>query len=58
MDSARDAPVQLHVNLWEDVLFVDGRLGKIPDSSLLDNVLDEVPLDGLVLLVFFKKKKK
>lgn len=53
MDAARDAPVHLHVQLWEDVFVVDGRLGKIPDSSLLDNVLDEVPLDGLVLFFVF-----
>ncbi len=44
-----NTPLLLNVEFGEGILFVDGRLGNVPDGGLLDHVPDEEPLDGLVL---------
>lgn len=49
MDGARDAVLDLEVKLGENVLLVDGGLGKVTDGGSLNHVSDGESLDGLVL---------
>jgi len=47
--SSTNAVVHLIVELRESVLVVDGSLLKVRDSGCVNNVTDNVALDGLVL---------
>lgn len=49
VDGARDAVVQLGVQLGQLELVVDTGLSDVPDSGSLNNVADHKLLDGLVL---------
>jgi len=49
VNGARDAVIELGVQLGELVAGVDGRLGDVTDGCSLDDVTDDELPDGLVL---------
>jgi len=49
VNSATNAVLLLNVQFWQDIAFIDGSFGKIPNGGLLNDVLLQESLHGLVL---------